>query len=76
MKYSIYICKVNKAKQFKTYTMKNLFNTQELKNLASNTNASFFQDTNDTIRIVYVFNGINYTEMYFGSEEKGFRKHY
>jgi hypothetical protein len=56
--------------------MKDLFNNQELKNLASNTNASFFQDTNDTIRIVYVFNGINYTEMYFGSEEKGFRKHY
>jgi hypothetical protein len=56
--------------------MTNLFNTQILKDLATRTNASFFQDANDTIRIVYTLNGINYTEMYFGSEEKGFRKYY
>jgi hypothetical protein len=56
--------------------MTTLFNTQNLKDLATRTNGSFFQDTNDTIRLVYNYNGIKYTEMYFGSEEKGFRKHY
>lgn len=56
--------------------MKTLFTTQDLKTLAATTGANFSQDTNDTIRIVYNVKGIKYTEMYFGSEEKGFRKHY
>jgi len=53
-----------------------VLNTQNLKNLSKNTNAKFFQDSNDTIRLVYTVQGINYTEMYFGSEEKGFRKYH
>ena len=56
--------------------MTNLFNTQNLKDLATRTNASFFKDSNDTIRIVYNVKGIKYTEMYFGSEDKGFRRYY
>jgi hypothetical protein len=56
--------------------MKDLFKTQDLKNEATITNALFFQDSNDTIRLVYSVNGCKYTEMYFGSELKGFTKHY
>jgi hypothetical protein len=56
--------------------MTNLFSIKDLKNLAIKTGASFFKDTNDTIRIVYNVNGIDYTEMYFGSEENGFKKYY
>lgn len=56
--------------------MTNLFSIKDLKNLAIKTSASFFKDTNDTIRIVYNVNGIDYTEMYFGSEENGFKKYY
>ena len=56
--------------------MTNLFYIKDLENLATTTGASFFKDTNDTIRIVYNVNGIDYTEMYFGSEKNGFRKYY
>ena len=56
--------------------MKNLFNTQDLKDLATRTKANLFQDSEDTIRLVYTIDKIKYTEMYFGSEEKGFRKYY
>jgi hypothetical protein len=56
--------------------METLFNTKNLKDLATTTDALFFQDSDDTIRIVYKVNDINYTELYFGSEEKGFKKYY
>jgi hypothetical protein len=55
-----------------TYNM----TTKNLKDLATRTKALFFQDSDDTIRIVYKVNDINYTELYFGSEEKGFKKYY
>lgn len=56
--------------------MKTLFNIKELKDLANKTSALFFQDSNDTIRIVYNGEDFTYTELYFGSEEKGFKKYY
>lgn len=56
--------------------MKDLFSVKDLKELATRTNAYFFQDTKDVIRIVYNVNGIHYTEMYFGSKKNGFKKHY
>lgn len=61
----------------KTQIMKTLFNIQDLKDLAATTNALFFQDSNDSIRLVYkVGKKINYTDKYFGSEENGFWKYY
>ena len=56
--------------------MKTLFKTQELKDLSRRTDASFFQDSEDTIRLVYIYEKIKYTIMYFGSEECGFRQYY
>jgi len=56
--------------------MTNLFYIKDLENLAITTEASFFKDTKDTIRIVYNVNGVDYTEIYFGSEKNGFRKYY
>jgi hypothetical protein len=56
--------------------MRTLFSTQDLRNEALRRNALFFQDSNDTIRLVYNVNGIKYTEMYFGSEQHGFWLYY
>jgi hypothetical protein len=53
-----------------------LFSIKDLKNLANRTKALFFQDSNDTIRIVYKVEDFTHTELYFGSEEKGFKKYY
>jgi hypothetical protein len=56
--------------------MKTVFKTQELKDLSTRTEASFFQDSEDTIRLVYIYEKIKYTIMYFGSEKYGFRQYY
>ena len=56
--------------------MTTLFSIKNLKNLAKITNGLFFQDSKDTIRIVYKVKRLDYSEMYFGSEEKGFKKYY
>ena len=57
--------------------MYTLFTIQHLKDLATKHNANFYQDSNDTIRIVYKLNDSSeYTEMYFGSKEQGFKKYY
>ena len=53
-----------------------LFSIEDLKNQAERTNALFFQDSEDTIRLVYKVGRLDYTEMYFGCRDKGFRKYY
>jgi hypothetical protein len=53
-----------------------LLKTKDLKDLATRTNALFIKDSEDTIRIVYKVGRIDYTELYFGSEENGFTKYY
>lgn len=52
-----------------------LFNIQNLKDLAIRTNALFLQDSPHKIRLVYQVNKINYTIMYFGSNENGFKQY-
>lgn len=56
--------------------MKSLFSIKDLRDIAKKEGASFFRDSGDTIRIVYKVGRLDYTETYFGSDEKGFRKHY
>lgn len=56
--------------------MAKLFTIQYLKDLAKKQGAEFFQDSHDTIRIVYDLKSEKYTEMYFGSEQNGFWKYY
>lgn len=53
-----------------------LLTKKDLKDLATRTNALFFEDSKDTIRIVYKVGRLDYTELYFGSEDNGFRKYY
>jgi hypothetical protein len=53
-----------------------LFSIEDLKNQAERTNTLFFQDSDDTIRLVYKLMALEYTEMYFGCRDKGFRKYY
>jgi hypothetical protein len=53
-----------------------LLTKTDLKDLATRTNALLFQDSEDTIRIVYKVGRLDYTELYFGSEKNGFTKYY